>query len=120
MRFQYCIFLTALAITIFQDPPTSFSQGKKSAVSIDMDFPIPDKVTLCGEAMPLDDQWTWEMLDRELTITIWNKEQTFMYLKRAGRYFPYIEKTLAKNNMPDDLKYLVVAESALMPHAKST
>jgi LysM repeat protein len=42
-----------------------------------------------------------------------------MWLKRAGRYFPYLEKKLAQENMPDDLKYLSVAESSLLPNAKS-
>jgi LysM repeat protein len=120
MTLKFCLALTALVMTVFLNPYLSFSQAKRSDATLDTDFPLPDKVTLCGEAMPLADQWTWEMLDREVTITTWNKEQTFMYLKRAGRYFPYLEKKLAQNNMPDDLKYMVVAESALLPHAKST
>jgi len=43
-----------------------------------------------------------------------------MYLKRAGRYFPYIETKLAEAGLPDDLKYLAVAESALITHSEST
>lgn len=35
-----------------------------------------------------------------------------MWLKRAGRYFPYIEQRLKEEGLPDDLKYLAVAESA--------
>ncbi len=119
MDLKSFIALTALIVTVFLNPFTSFSQVKRTGAAVDTDFPLPDKVSLCGEPLPLNDQWSREMLDREMTITIWNKEQTFMYLKRAGRYFPYLEKKLAQNNMPDDLKYLVVAESALLPHAKS-
>jgi len=120
MSLKSFIALTALFMTVFLNPCISLSQTKRSGSDVDTDFALPDKVVLCGEPVPLNDRWTWEMLDRELTITAWNKEQTFMYLKRAGRYFPYLEKKLAQNNMPDDLKYLVVAESALLPHAKST
>jgi membrane-bound lytic murein transglycosylase D len=120
MIMKSCFSSTILTIIVFMLPCLSLSQVKRTGTAIDTDFPLPDKATLCGEAMPLTDTWAWEMLDRELTITIWNKEQTFMYIKRAGRYFPYLEKKLAQNNMPDDLKYLVVAESALMPSAKST
>ena len=69
--------------------------------------------------MPLNVQWVREMLDRELTISAWNKAQVFMWLKRAGRYFPYLEATLAQEKMPQDIKYLVIAESGLLSRVKS-
>jgi hypothetical protein len=37
-----------------------------------------------------------------------------MLLKRANRYFPVIEPILQKNGIPNDFKYLAVAESGLM------
>ena len=37
--------------------------------------------------------------------------QQFLLLMRAHRYLPLIEKILKKNNIPDDFKYLVAAES---------
>ncbi|OWP64982.1 hypothetical protein CDA63_01080 [Hymenobacter amundsenii] len=40
-------------------------------------------------------------------------------LERENLYFPLFEKYLAKYNMPLDLKYLAVVESALIPTAKS-
>ena len=83
------------------------------------DFPLPETVTLCGEKIPLEIPWIWEMLDREFNITVWDRAQVFMYLKRAGRYFPYIEKMLLAKGMPDDLKYLAVAESALLTYSRS-
>lgn len=83
------------------------------------DFPLPESVSLCGETIPLEIHWVWEMLDREFNITVWDRAQVFMYLKRAGRYFPYIEKKLHDEGMPDDLKYLAVAESALLTYSRS-
>ena len=83
------------------------------------DFPLPKTLSLCGEPMPLQVPWVWEMLDREFNITVWDRAQVFMYLKRAGRYFPYIEKKLREKGMPDDLKYLAVAESALLTYSRS-
>jgi len=59
------------------------------------------------------------MLDREFVISVWDRAQVVMWLKRAGRYFPYIEKTLAEAQMPDDLKYLALAESALIGYIRS-
>lgn len=83
------------------------------------DFPLPQELSLCSEPIPLNIPWVWEMLDREFNITVWDRAQVFMYLKRAGRYFPYIEKKLAEEDMPDDLKYLAVAESALITYSRS-
>ncbi|WP_139925535.1 lytic transglycosylase domain-containing protein [Hymenobacter sp. DG01] len=40
-------------------------------------------------------------------------------LERENLYFPLFEKYLAKYNLPTDLKYLAVVESALIPTAKS-
>lgn len=76
--------------------------------------PFPTSLFLCGEAFPLDRLDVRDMLDRELTIAAWDQAQVFMWLKRAGRYFPYIEKRLSEEGMPDDLKYLAVAESSLI------
>ena len=83
------------------------------------DFPLPKTLSLCGEMIPLENPHVWEMLDREFNITVWDRAQVFMYLKRAGRYFPYIEKKLSEAGMPMDLKYLAVAESALLTHSRS-
>jgi hypothetical protein len=42
-----------------------------------------------------------------------------LWIKRANRYFPIIEKMLAEQQMPQDLKYIAIIESALRPHAGS-
>lgn len=81
--------------------------------------PLPDTVVLCGETVPIDRQSIRERLDREFTILVWDRPQIFLWLKRANRYFPYIEQQLAQAGLPDDLKYLAVAESSLLTHAQS-
>ena len=83
------------------------------------DVPLPKTLALCGEPMPLEIPSVREMLDRELTISAWDPAQVFMWLKRAGRYFPHIERRLREEGMPGDLKYLAVAESALLTHIRS-
>jgi len=83
-------------------------------------FPSPKTLTLCGERVPLENPDVLEMLDREFTVLIWDHAKVFMLLKRAARYFPPIEKALRDAGMPDDLKYLAVAESSLIPYARST
>lgn len=80
---------------------------------------IPAKMTLCGEPIPLNDTGVWEMLDREMVISIYDRAQVIMWLKRAGRYFPYIDSALKAQGMPLDLKYLAVAESSLITDISS-
>ena len=81
--------------------------------------PTPDKLSLCGEAVPLDQTFVAEQLDREFNIAVHDQGQVVMWLKRAHRYFPYISTELKKAGLPDDLKYLAVAESALLPRVRS-
>ncbi len=93
--------------------------AREDALPVYRDVAVPDSLSLCGEAVPLGISVVHEMLDRELTISAWDQAQVFMWIKRAGRVFPVIEKRLAELGMPDDLKYLAVAESALLPYVES-
>jgi len=74
---------------------------------------LPEEVTFAGEAMPLQNFDTRESLDRELNATAFRHGSTLLTIKRAGRYFPEIEKILRENGIPDDFKYLACAESDL-------
>jgi hypothetical protein len=60
-----------------------------------------------------------ERLEKELLLTIWDRPQVILWIKRSTRYLPIIEKMLSENEMPDDLKYVAIIESALRPHAGS-
>lgn len=84
------------------------------------DFSPPDSMSLCEEPIPLENRRVLDKLDRELTIAAWDRAQVFLWLKREGRYFPYIEEKLAEAGMPGDLKYLAVAESALITNVRSS
>jgi soluble lytic murein transglycosylase-like protein len=80
---------------------------------------LPKKLTLCGAPVPLARPLVSQYLDRELVIAAHDPAQVIMWLKRASRYFPYIEKRLKAAGMPDDLKYVAVAESALIHYIRS-
>jgi len=69
--------------------------------------------SFAGEAVPMDNFDAKERLDRELTVNSYRHSATIQYIKLAHRFFPYIERKLAENGMPDDIKYLAVAESGL-------
>ncbi len=76
-------------------------------------------VEFCGENAPLEVQEIKERLEKELLLSLWHRSQVILYLKRSRRYLPYIEEMLRNNGMPDDLKYVAIAESALRPHVHS-
>jgi membrane-bound lytic murein transglycosylase D len=74
-------------------------------------FRLPVNVSFAGEKMPLGNFDTRESLEREILISAYRHSSTIIILKRANRYLPIIGKILARNNIPDDFKYLVAAES---------
>lgn len=115
MRRFFLCFGAAGALALLS---ATVSAGE-TAAPVYHDVSVPQKMTLCGEAMPLGSPPVREMLDRELTIAVWEHAQVFMWIKRSGRAFPVIEKRLAQLGMPDDLKYLAVAESSLLPYIHS-
>jgi membrane-bound lytic murein transglycosylase D len=79
----------------------------------------PKVMSFCGESVPLSNQETMERFDREFTIVVYNHAQVYLWLKRMQRYFPWIEKQLALNKLPEDMKYVAVAESDLLTTACS-
>ena len=82
-------------------------------------LPLPSNLDFSGEAVPLDCYDVRESLERELLGNAYFHSQTIFLLKRVERYFSVIEPILKRYNIPDDFKYLAVAESILMPKVKS-
>lgn len=80
---------------------------------------LPSSLEFCGEAVPLDRWDIREKLDRELLVNSYLHGSQLYILKLAGRYFPIIEERLKANGMPDDLKYVCIAESSLQQNAIS-
>ncbi len=66
-----------------------------------------------GEQLPMDNFDVKERLDREIHRNAYYHSNTILNIKKARRFFPMIERILAENGLPDDLKYLAVAESDL-------
>lgn len=81
---------------------------------------VPSSIDFCGEAVPVDRWEVHEKLDRELLVNTYLHGSQLYILKLAGRYFPIIEERLKANNVPTDLKYVCVAESALQQNAWSS
>ena len=71
-------------------------------------------INFAGEATPLYDSEVAERLDREIVTNRNYHSSTTLIIKRANRVFPVIEPILKEYGVPDDFKYLAVAESALV------
>ena len=69
--------------------------------------------TFAGEVLPLDNFDAVERFDRELMVNSYWQSNTLLNIKKSYRFFPTIERILAENGVPDDFKYLAVAESNL-------
>ena len=74
---------------------------------------IPEDLNFAGEPVPQDDPEIRERVDREFLVNTYWQSNALLLIKRANMYFPIIEPILAKNGIPDDFKYLAVAESGL-------
>lgn len=74
---------------------------------------MPDNITFAGEPVPLDRWDIYESLEREVVSNCYRHSSTLDILLESTRYFPIIESRLRANGVPDDFKYLCVAESSL-------
>ena len=80
---------------------------------------FPEEIMLCGVRVPLENPDVRERLEKAMLLALWDRAQVILWLKRSSKYFPHIEKTIQKKNLPSDIKYLAVVESALRPHVRS-
>ncbi len=80
---------------------------------------ISEPLDFCGEPMNPDILKNRERLEKELLLMIWDRPQVVLWIKRSARYMPLIQQMLKQKNMPDDLKYIAIVESALRPHVGS-
>lgn len=75
------------------------------AIDLNRDFDF------AGEILPMENFDVYERLDREILVNAYTHATTLLNLKTAQRYFPLFERILAANGVPDDFKFLAVAES---------
>ena len=98
------------------------SEGETTIVEVEQQFTaveIPEEISFAGEKMPLERFDVKEALDRELLSNAYFHSQTIRFIKLVPRYFPIIEPILKEKGIPDDFKYLAVAESNFNPRAIS-
>lgn len=76
-------------------------------------------IRFCNKVIPLDRQDVKQQLEKEMLLSLWDRPQVILWVKRSGKYFSHIEDILKKNGLSTDFKYVPVIESALRPHAGS-
>lgn len=97
--------VTASAVSPQNTPASYFS--KIEAVK------LPENVSFANEPVPMGSFDVVERLDRELLVNTYWHSNTLQLFKLASRHFPQIEKILKEEGVPDDFKYLALAESGL-------
>jgi len=117
----FAVVICGLFIQAIQSPKvasqtteiaTSAEQQSSQTLRVEA-LDIPNVMTFAGERVPLQDTDVRERLDREIHVnTYWHSNMLLM-IKKANRFFSEIEPLLKKYNLPDDFKYLAVAESGL-------
>jgi len=89
--------------------------GTWSGHSAKMDQALPNRVALCGQTLDMSRPSIRERLETEFILVVNQPAQVALWQRRAREYFPHIEAELKSAGLPDDLKYLAVAESDLRP-----
>jgi len=122
---MYLGILTVLSTLVFAvqqgvEPEVTTEESGPSAEDLNVDpaykisaIDIPEDLNFAGEAVPQDDPEILERIDREFLVNTYWQSNALLLMKRAHKYFPVIEPILAKNGVPEDFKYLAVAESGL-------
>jgi len=98
---------------------SSFAAGDAAIPPLLESLRFEQPLTFCGEPVPLQDPDVRERMEKELLLSLWDRDQAVLWLKRSTRYLPVIEGMLERAGLPDDLKYIALAESALRPHVGS-
>ena len=114
-----CCAVLVLALIAGSATTVAASNKLSDAPSLISSLSIDTHLEFCEEDVPIKRHEIRERFEKELLLSLWDRPQVILWLKRSQRFLPYIEEMLRESNMPDDLKYIAVAESALRPHAGS-
>jgi len=119
MKYAFTALLLAVVMGINVHAQTLQPPEPNTLPALMAGVRITGSLEFCGEPVSLEDPENRERMEKELLLTIWDRPQVALWIKRSPRYLPLIEKVLKENGLPDDLKYIAIVESALRPHAGS-
>jgi len=128
MQFKaLCKTICLIIGLFFAIPLICFSADSLNHPKFQPDFPplmdsiqFEKNIEFCGVRVPIERQEIKERLEKEMLLALWGRPQVILWIKRAARFFPHVEKILKQYDLPMDLKYVPLIESALRPHAASS
>jgi membrane-bound lytic murein transglycosylase D len=110
-------FLSGVVFCIIVFAQISFRQ---SAESIQWRAPqVPEQLSFAGEKAPIDRWDVREKFEKEYLQNYYSQGNIIYLIKLAKRNFPVISERLKANGVPDDFKYLCIAESNMQSWAVS-
>ncbi|NNF18673.1 MAG: transglycosylase SLT domain-containing protein [Flavobacteriaceae bacterium] len=116
------LLVSTLVFAVQQQDPEEMRSEKEVTQELDKNvarsytitpIDIPEDLNFAGEPVPQEDPEIMERVDREFLVNTYWQSNALLLIKRAHKYFPVIEPILARHGIPDDFKYLAVAESGL-------
>lgn len=113
LRFLSILSISVFCIIFFSAEYVSkkeFSKSTAETYNIKA-LKIPKNLNFAGEKVPTDRNDIKERMDRELLVNTYWQSNGLLLIKRAHKYFPIIEPLLKEYGLPDDFKYLAIAES---------
>ena len=116
------LLLAGAGVALWQVSPLCFAHGEQMSMAESQPYSSPyqpKSLSFAGERVPLELVDVRESLDRELAVAANWHSHIILIIKRANRYFPLIEPILKEEGLPEDFKYLAVAESSLQETAVS-
>ena len=111
--FLFVIISISFVFSVFNGPEDERHQTKFNENYAIFSPNQPNEISFAGEKMPLIQNDINERFDREILVNTYWQSQTVLFIKKAHKYFPVIEPILKNKGIPDDFKYLAIAESGL-------
>ncbi len=110
-------FLTIMVFTAYDDPKPSTDppviSNADALPQVIHGVNLKQPFNFADEQLPMDNFDVRERLDREMSVNSYWHSSTLLNIKNSTRHFPLMEKILKEEGVPEDFKYLAVAESGL-------
>jgi membrane-bound lytic murein transglycosylase D len=109
-----CMIIFIMIMSFDKSQQSNNSNAKSDSINLQWRVPkIPEQITFAGEKVPLERWEIKEQFDREFTLIYYQTGSMLTMLKYANRWLPVIAEQLKQNGVPEDFKYLCIAESNL-------
>ena len=120
-------FLMGSLFTLFLASEFSFTEKAKEKKNRSSDImnqwnmpALPEQMSFANEKAPVDRWDVKEKFDKEFLQLYYTQGAIIYLIKLANRNFPIISERLKANGVPDDFKYLCIAESNMQSWAVSS